>query len=243
VTVAGGVSAAVPLRPEGACDADALLAAIDARTKLVFCATVNNPTGGLMAADDLARLARDVPASVLLAVDDAYFEYARQAGGHDALDALRGRTGPWLLMRTFSKAYALAGLRVAYGFMNDPAMVDAYVNLKAMFNVTSVAQAAAAAAWRETGWRDAMLATCAAQRARLSTGLAALGCAPFPSVANYVTARIGRPAGPVAGALLARGVIAGALHDPGFEDCLRISTGTEADTDAFLAAMREILAP
>lgn len=241
VTVAGGVPAPVPLDTNGACDAATLLEAIDGATKLVFCATVNNPTGGLIAEADLSRLAREVPASVLLAIDDAYFEYARQAGGYDALEVLRRRQGPWMLMRTFSKAYALAGLRVAYGFLGDRTMVDAYINLKPMFNVTALAQAAAAAAWGETVWRDDMLARCAAERARLVDGFEALGCAPFPSVANYVTARIGRPADPVAKALLANGVIAGALHDPGFEDCLRVSTGTEADTDAFLAALAEIV--
>lgn len=237
----GAVWGTAPLTDAGACDADALLAAINGRTKLVFCATVNNPTGGLIAESDLARLATEVPASVLLAVDDAYFEYARHAGGYDALEVLADRQGPWLLMRTFSKAYALAGLRVAYGFMNEPAMVQAFVNLKPMFNVTSVAQAAAAAAWGETGWRDDMLDLCAAQRSRLIDGLTALGARPFPSVANYVTSRLERPAGPVAGALLKKGIIAGALHDAGFEDCLRVSTGTAADTEAFLGAMAEAL--
>lgn len=238
----GGRWGAATLDPGGACDADALLAAIDETTKLVFCTTVNNPTGGLIAEADLARLARETPPSVLLAIDDAYCEYARHAGGYDALDVLRQRPGPWILMRTFSKAYALAGLRVGYAFMSDPELADAYGNLKATFNVTSVAQAAAAAAWRETGWRDNMLALCATQRSRLVDGFEALGCRPFPTVANYVTARIGRPAGPVAGTILSQGVIAGALHDPGFEDCLRISTGTEADTDAFLAALAKAMA-
>lgn len=241
VTVLGGTSTAAAITPSGACDADALLSAIGGKTKLVFCATVNNPTGGLIAPEALSRLAQETPASILLAVDDAYFEYARHSGGYDALDILRDRDGPWLLMRTFSKAYALAGLRVGYGFFNDPAMVDAYINLKPMFNVTSVAQAAAAAAWKETGWRDDMLELCATQRARLSEGLVALGGDPYPSVANYITTRMGRPAAPIAGALLAKGVIAGALHDPGFEDCLRISTGTAADTDAFLSGVRDII--
>ena len=110
-----------------------------------------------------------------------------------------------------------------------------------MFNVPSVAQAAAAAAWQETDWRDDMLDLCAAQRTRIVEGLTALGAQPYRTVANYVTSRLDRPAGPVARALLDKGVIAGALHDPGFEDCLRVSTGTAADTDAFLAAMTEIL--
>jgi len=112
--VQGAMPLRVKLDARGANDAAGLVAAVTDRTHLVFCCTPNPPSGGQMTAAGLEQIAEGVPDHVLLIVDEAYHEFGRQAGGPDALAILKKRPGPWAVMRTFSKAYSLAGARIGY---------------------------------------------------------------------------------------------------------------------------------
>ncbi|HEX6980865.1 MAG TPA: aminotransferase class I/II-fold pyridoxal phosphate-dependent enzyme [Alphaproteobacteria bacterium] len=241
VVLAAGTPVAIGLREDGTNDVDRMLAAVTGRTRLLFAATVNNPTGGLLPDADLERLARETPPHVLLVADDAYFEFARRAGAADPLDILSRRRGAWAVLRTFSKAYGLAGLRIGYCLCGDDALAESLLKVKAMFNVNAIAQAAALAALEDEAHRDFIVDACGRERKRLADGCAALGLKVLPSAGNFICARVPGKAADVVQQLAAQGIYIGALVEPGYQDCIRISTGTAEDTDAVLAALAECL--
>lgn len=239
--VAGAKPVVVPLAGDGAADVAALLAAITPATKVVYAPTVNNPTGGVIAAGDLERLVDATPAHVMLAVDDAYFDFIDVASHPDPLAIVRRRTAPWVLLRTLSKSYGIAGLRVGYAVAGDVATAQAIVQVKAVFNVNAIAQAAALAALDE---RDAMRAYVAAairDRERLARDLHDLGLAVLPSGGNFVTARLPVSGMAATAALKERGILVTPIPEPGYEDCLRVTVGTAAENARFLAALEDAL--
>lgn len=231
----------VPVRQDGAADIDGMLEAATDRTRVVFLCTPNNPTGGLSTTEEVVRLARGLPKTTVLVVDEAYYEYGRHAGGADHLAALAEVDMPWVSFRTFSKAYGLAGLRVGYALCSSDAMADAFQKVRSTFNVSRVAQAGALAALADQEHSRSILERTRIERERIMAGIARLGCEAFPSVGNFVAARTPKPAGEVCAALEARGVMISRLHAPGYDDYVRITTGTADDTDALLAALAEVL--
>lgn len=238
---AGAAPVAVPVRKDGANDVAAMLAAIRPDTRLVLCATPNNPTGAMLDAAELARLAAAVPAHILLVIDEAYFEFARHAGGPDALSALARRQGPWAVVRTLSKAYGLAGLRVGYALLSSAALAEPLNRVRGMFNVNVLAQVAARAALGDEGHTQGLLDACAIERGRLSEGFQRLGCPPLPSVANFVSAQLPISAADAVKAFFRRGILVGAVGPGPFERHIRVTIGAPDDTDAVLAALAEIV--
>jgi histidinol-phosphate aminotransferase len=238
---AGATPIPVAVRSDGANDVGAMLAAIRPDTRLVVCATPNNPTGAMLDAATLARLATGVPANVLLLVDEAYFEFARHAGGPDALAALASRQGPWAVVRTLSKAYSLAGMRVGYALLSSPDLAEAVNRVRGMFNVNMLAQVAAVAALEDEAHTQRLLDDCARERRRLSEGSARLGCPPLPSVANFVSVQLPMPAADAVAAFAARGILVVAVGAPPFDRHIRVTVGTAEDTDAVLKALAEIV--
>ncbi|MCP5150257.1 MAG: aminotransferase class I/II-fold pyridoxal phosphate-dependent enzyme [Ectothiorhodospiraceae bacterium] len=232
---------AVPVRDDGAVDVDAMLAATGPRTRLVFAATPNNPTGAMLPAADVARLAAAVPSSALLVIDEAYHEFAIHAGGDEHLPALARRDGPWASFRTLSKAYGLAGIRVGYCLAGSDDLAQAFQKVRAPFNVNAVAQAGALAAWDDLDHVHGILDATRVERERIAAGLRELGCEPFPSVANFVTARTPRAAAEVVAGLETRGVLISRLMAPGFEQYIRVTVGLPEDTDAVLDGLADLL--
>jgi histidinol-phosphate aminotransferase len=239
---AGATPIPVPVRGNGANDIDAMLAAIRPETRLVVCATPNNPTGAMLDAADLARLATGVPANALLLIDEAYFEFARHAGGPNALDAVAARKGPWAIVRTLSKAYSLAGMRVGYALLSSTDLAEAVNRVRGMFNVNMLAQVAAVAALEDEAYTRVLLDDCARERKRLSEGCARLGCKPLPSVANFVSVQLPMPAADAVQSFADRGILVVAIGAPPFDRHVRITVGTAEDTDAVLKALAELLA-
>jgi histidinol-phosphate aminotransferase len=239
--VAGGTVREVPLAADGAYDLDALADAVDDATRLVVVVSPNNPTGGAVSAAALERFLDRLPPSVLPVVDEAYFEYL-PAGGHDAVALLRaGR--PLLAMRTFSKAYGLAGLRVGYAV--GPAELIARLGaVRNAFDVNAIAQAAAIASLADAPEHlPARLAETASERAALAGGLRALGLAPLASRANFVLVELGEErAAAVNEALLDQGVIVRPAGPFGAPGALRISVGRPHENARLLAAMGAALA-
>lgn len=231
----------VALRADGSTDVDAMLNAMTPRTRILFCAPVNNPIGGIMAGADLKRMIRETPPEVLLVVDDAYHEYARHAGVEDVLPLLEARSGPWAVLRTLSKAYALAGLRIGYCLCGSNDVAQALLKVKTVFNVNSLAQAAALACLEDDAHRDRILDSCARERQRLQDGLAEMGLASPPSIANFLTVRLPVGGQSVATELARRGILVKAGTEPGYEDTIRVSVGSEADTAALLDNLRHVL--
>lgn len=237
----GGTPAQIPLREDGACDVDAMLRDVTANTTLFYLATPNNPTGAMSSADEIARVAAALPPHVLLAVDEAYFEFARAAGGADAIEILAGRTAPWVVLRTFSKAYGLAGLRVGYAIGGDDSVAEMLNRARSVFNLNALAQTAALAALADGAHTAKLIEACRAERERLRAALQGLGLRCLPSVANFLAVELPLPAAEAVPRLARQGILAGAVGAPPFERFLRISVGLADDNDAAVAAIAGLL--
>jgi histidinol-phosphate aminotransferase len=240
--IQGATPIRVKLDATGANDADGLVAAVTDRTRIVFCCTPNPPSGGQVSAQGLERVATGVPDHVLLVVDEAYHEFGRHAGGPDALAILKHRRGPWAVMRTFSKAYGLAGARLGYALCGSLEVAEALRKVKLHFGATVPAQAAALAALEDDAYLDKVVAAVARERQRLSDGLAGLGLEVYPSVANFVSAKMPIPAAQVMEELRRRRILIRDWRDPEHLYEIRITVGLAEDTDAVIAALRDILA-
>jgi histidinol-phosphate aminotransferase len=243
--LSGRILGAKPIRvkldADGANNPDAMVAAVTERTRVLFCCTPNPPSGGMMDAAALDRLATAVPESVLLVVDEAYHEFAMHADGPDVLAVLRRRRGPWAVLRTFSKAYGLAGTRVGYALCGSADVAGALRKVKLQFNVIAPSQAAALAALRDETYLRTTVDAIARERRRLSDGIAAMGLSPFPSAANFVSVRLGIAAAEAAAEFRKRGILIRDWRDPDHLNEIRVTVGLPDDTNAVLAALREIL--
>lgn len=224
-------------------DVDALLAAITGKTRVVFLANPNNPTGTYLPRSELARLHAGLPADVLLVVDRAYAEYVDPADDDGALDLAAG-TGNVLVTHTFSKIYGLAGERIGWG-TGAPAIVDALNRIRGPFNVTSTGQAAAIAAVRDQAFVQASRAHNRAERSRFVAAIEALGnhgLRAVPSEANFVLVLF-------EGALTAAAAMEGIaqvgyavrhLPGQGLPQALRITIGTAAQMDDIARVLRSM---
>lgn len=204
---------------------------------VMFVANPNNPTGTWVDGDAVAALLAAVPREVIVVLDEAYVEYARDVPGY--VDGRRWLTRHpnLVLTRSFSKAYGLAGLRVGYGIAH-PAVADLMNRVRHPFNVNAAAQAAALAALEDEAHIARSVAENAAERGRLTTGLERLGLRVLPSAGNFVCARVGDAAA-VNEALLRAGVIVRPVAGYGLPEWLRISVGRPGENDRLLAALAD----
>jgi histidinol-phosphate aminotransferase len=239
--VAGARAVRVPLvpgRPGGPADThdlDALAAAIDGTTRVVFVCNPNNPTGTAVRRDELVSFLDGVPAETLVVLDEAYREFVTDPEVPDGLELMRGRPNVAVL-RTFSKAWGLAGLRVGYLIAEDPAVAEAVRKTHVPFSVSTLAQAAAVAALASA---DEVRARCAAvvtERDRLTGALRERGLDVSDSQANFVWLPLGERTAEVAAALEARAVITRPFAGEG----IRVTVGTPEEDDVFLAALDDV---
>jgi len=236
--VTGATKVAVPLK-SFAHDLPAMQAAITPKTKLIFLANPNNPTGTCVDPRALEAFLGAVPPDIVVVLDEAYYEYVPPERRPDALQFVR--SGRWLLvLRTFSKIYGLAGLRLGYGM--GPAPLVALLNkVRAPFNTNSLAQAGAAAALADTEHVAASRAANDAGRAFLVERFRRMGLAVIPSEANFLLVDVGRPGAQITEALLRRGVIVRPVVGYGFPTHLRITIGTARENETCVAALKAVL--
>ena len=234
----GAQGKVVPAKAHGH-DLEAMLAAIDANTRVVFVANPNNPTGTWFGPDALESFLARVPQSVLVVLDEAYIEYAEGDELPDGLDYL-ARYPNLLVSRTFSKAYGLASLRVGYS-LSSPQVADVLNRVRAPFNVNSLALSAACAALDDTDYLAASRRTNDAGMAQLEAGFRRLGLSWIPSKGNFIAVDFGRDAAPINQALLRAGVIVRPVAGYGMPTFLRVSIGTEQENARFLEALEQIL--
>lgn len=228
---------AVPLAPGHVHDLPAMARAITPETRLVFIANPNNPTGTHVGRAALSEFLERVPKDVIVALDEAYCEYADASDYPDGL-AYRGQHPRVVVLRTFSKIYGLAGLRVGYAIM--PAELAGYVHrVRAPFNVNSVAQAAGVAALGDTAHVARSRELNQREKAFVSGSLGRLGLSVTPSQANFLLVDVGRPASAVYDALLGHGVIVRTV--PPLPSMVRVTLGTRAENERFLAALAAVL--
>lgn len=152
---------------------------------------------------------------------------------------IKARSAPWMVTRTFSKAYSLAGLRVGYAYAGDPQTGALLWKLRANFNVARTGLAAACAAFDDAAYSVAIVDLIIGERTRLAEGLRRLGCEVYPSSTNFITIRTLRPAAVMSKSLAAGGILVQVLPWPDQTGSLRITVGNQGDTDAVLAAMTD----
>ncbi len=245
VQAAGARLIEAPMRPgEDGFDLESILAAVDANTRIVFLANPNNPTGTMSDAGTVERFLARLPRHVLLVLDEAYFEFAAHFAAlrgitySNSLDYVRQGAGV-VVLRTFSKAYGLAGLRIGYGL--GPAELLGYcARMRNTFSVSSVAQAAALAALEDRLHILTVAENNAVQSLVLIEGLSALSYRVVPTAANFVCCDLGEDAASVADHLNDDGVSVRPLGHWGAPNCIRVTIGTGQQNQEFLNAMRRL---
>ena len=237
--IAGGHNVrhtAVPTSGALVHDLRAMIAAIEDTTKVIIIDNPNNPTGTYVPESELRSFLADVPTDVIVVLDEAYFEFADASDYPNGL-SLRSLHENLIVLRTFSKAYGLAGFRVGFGV--GPARLMNYINrLRAPFNVSLVSQEAAIAALSDSAHLEAVVLLNNRERARLSSALAEFGHV-YPSQANFILVDFRVPSAELYDQLLDQGVIVRPL--PGLDTHLRITLGTESENDRLIGALRRVM--
>jgi len=215
--------------------------------KLVIFSTPSNPVGCILSGRQLEALIGACPEDSLLVVDEAYHEYAAGPDYPDSLELLAAQSRPWIVLRTFSKAYGLAGLRIGYGVASDAELVSVLDRVRTPFNVNGAAQAAALAAMSDAAHLQAVVRANACERAALAARLAALegsrqqGLRTTPSKGNFLFIDTARPGWKVSDALMRRGVIVKPWLEQGFDSFIRVSVGRPEESEHFLLSLEEVL--
>ena len=231
----------VPLDVDLRHDLRAMAESVTSRTRIVFVANPNNPTGTYVGRDQLVEFMDALPEDVLLVLDEAYHEYAASLGDYpDGMDLFRkGR--PIVVARTFSKAFGLAGLRVGYAVMPEP-LAQLLNRIRQPFNVSSVAQAAAAAALQDEGFVKRSVEMNRSEMERMNEALEDMGLVVTPSAANFLLIDLsGKDGEEVFNALLDRGVIVRPMAGYGLPQTIRVTVGLPEENDVFLEALSEII--
>jgi histidinol-phosphate aminotransferase len=247
VQAAGGRLVEVPMREnptrenEDSFDLDAILEKIDANTRIVFLANPNNPTGTMLEAPVVERFLTRLPGHVVLVLDEAYYEFAlhfaalRRVNYSNSLDYVHRGAGV-VVLRTFSKAHGLAGLRVGYGL--GPAELLGYcARMRNTFSVSSVAQAAAMAAIDDQAHVQRVVENNTIQSRDLAQGLTTMGYRVVPTWANFLYCDLGEDAADFAERLREEGVAVRPLRSWGAANCVRVTIGMAEQNQAFLQAL------
>ncbi|WP_077728374.1 histidinol-phosphate transaminase [Methylocaldum sp. 14B] len=221
-------------------DLQAMAQAVDESTRVVFIANPNNPTGTYLTKSELRSFLGDLPEHVIAVVDEAYFEYVEAPDYPDCIEWLSDFPS-LIVIRTFSKAYGLAGLRVGYA-VSSPAIADLLNRVRQPFNVNSLALEAAKAALDDNDHLTRSVSLNREGLCRLSEAFTERDLSFIPSVGNFIMVDVGRPAAPVYEALLRQGVIVRPVANYGLPNHLRVTVGTEEENRIFLAALDCVLA-
>ena len=233
----GGVRVEVPLTKDYKFDLDGMLAAITDKTKMVIVVNPNNPTGTYVPSAEVEAFVRKLPSHVLAVVDEAYCEYVDEPGHYSLINMVReGYDRPLIVLRTFSKIYGLAGLRIGYAAA-DPVIIDEMMKACQAWNVSRIATLAAETALDDQDYIRVIQARNTKNRAFLSQGLKELGCFVVEPAANFIYFDTHRDAKAVAAKLEERKILIGAPNT--FN---RVTVGREDQNGAFLAALKQVLA-
>lgn len=237
----GGRGVEVPLDGNLRHDLDAMAKALTHRTRIVYVANPNNPTGTYVKSAELEQFMEKIPEDVLLVLDEAYFEFAQHLDDYpDGMEYFReGR--PIVVVRTFSKAYGLAGLRVGYAVMPEP-LADLLNRIRQPFNVNSIAQTAAIASLDDEEFLQAGLDHNRKELKRIQGAVEELGLTVTPSFTNFILIDLaGRSGQDIYEGLMKRGVIVRPMAPYGLPGTIRVTAGLAEENDMFLEALGEII--
>ncbi|MDX3927130.1 MAG: histidinol-phosphate transaminase [Shinella sp.] len=241
-TLMGAVVERVDLRENLTIDVDALVAAVAKPARMVIFANPMNPVGSWLSPQEMRRVLDALPERTLLVVDEAYAEYAAGEDYPSAAEMLASSGRNWIVLRTFSKAYGLAGLRLGFGLVGDPGLTTFLDRARTPFNTNAVAQAAGLIARSDRAHVERTVALAVAERMRIGEALASKGLKIAPSKGNFLFFDTGRESSAVAEALLRDGVIVKPWKQPGYETFIRVSIGSPDENDHFLEALDNALA-
>lgn len=221
---------------------DGMLAAMTGGARVLIFSSPGNPAGPAMAEDELLRLLHGTAPDTLIVFDEAYVEYLDAGARIDALGLLARSGRPWISLRTFSKAYGLAGARVGFGLAHDARLVAAMSKARNPFAINSLAETAALAALGDEAHLARAVSLAQRERSRVAAGLAALGLSCAPSQTNFLFFDCGRSAAQVAEGLRQQGILIKAWLEPGFDRFARVTMGLPDENDLFLQALSKVLA-
>jgi histidinol-phosphate aminotransferase len=235
----GGIAVRVPLLNYRS-DLSAMAGGVTDRTRVIFLAVPNSPTGTIVSRGEFEAFLRDLPKSrLVLVVDEAYREYVQEPDCPNGIDYIGGEV-PILVLRTFSKIYGLAGLRVGYG-LGDAWLIELLNRVRPPFNVNALAQAGAAAALDDVEHLKRSQAMTRSGMEYIVQELQLMGFETIPSAANFVSFCWNKDARPLYEALLREGVIVRHLASFGMDKCIRVTVGRDEDNRRFIAALKKTL--
>ncbi|MEN2472137.1 histidinol-phosphate transaminase [Burkholderia sp. GS2Y] len=222
-------------------DVEALCAALTPRTRMLIVSNPSNPVGCAMNGAQIQHLLSCVSPGTLVLWDEAYYEYARVAPDYADCLALLSQSGlPWLVLRTFSKAYGLAGMRIGYGIASDTRLAELLNRVRTPFNINHLAQCAAVAALSDVEHVATGVEHVVRERERMRASLVALGYTPARSYANFLFFDAHEDAVALSQRLLSEGVIVKPWRESGYGRCLRVSIGSINDNDMFVDALARV---
>lgn len=227
----------VAFNPDWSFPVEQMLRATGAKTRVLIFSSPSNPAGPAITRDEFARLIAGVPGHVLVVFDEAYREYLASGAVFDARSMMRDAGLRWISLRTFSKAYGLAGARIGYGICSDPALTRALRKTRNPFAVNALAGAAALEALRDADHLDRNVALTIAERSRVAQALRDAGHAIAPSEGNFLFFRTPGKAADFTEALRRQGVLIKAWQEEPFLDWARVTIATPDENNIFLTAL------
>jgi histidinol-phosphate aminotransferase len=230
----------VPLK-NLALDLEEMAAHVNNQTRMIFLTNPNNPTGSFIAKSDFERFLSRIPDHVVVVVDEAYIEFARDLDCVQGIDYVQ-KERPVVVLRTFSKAYGLAGMRVGYGIMPEPIAMLLH-RVRQPFNVNSPAQAAAAAALDDDDFLKQSRKVVHAGLDYIGQRLVSLNIRHFPTQANFMLIDVAKSADDIYNRLLHKGVIVRSMTAYGFPQYIRVSMGLPDENQQFVDALQDVLNP
>lgn len=237
IEIENGAVIEVPLK-DGTHDLPAMLAAITPKTKIVWICNPNNPTGTIVTHEEVERFLSQVPANVMVVLDEAYCEYIDDPAFPNGIELLK-KYPNLVLLRTFSKIYGLASLRVGYG-IGHPDVIRSINQVREPFNTSRMGQAAALAALRDDEFIDSCRRANKEGLATLRAAFDRLGLPSFPAYGNFIMVDVKRPAGEVFDAMLRKGVIIRAGHKK-YPTHVRITVGSAEQNARVISALEQVL--
>lgn len=237
-TIENAISIEVPMI-DGTHDLVGMREKVNERTKIIWVCNPNNPTGTMLSHDEVQAFIESIPAHVLIVLDEAYVEYTEGTDFPRSLELLKAHPNV-MILRTFSKAYGLAALRIGYGIA-APSIIHSVNQVRGPFNTSRFSQAAAIAALADQQFVRECAAKNQAGMRYIMNELERLGLSWFPSYGNFIMLETNRPAKDVFEALLRRGVIVRGGHSLGYPTKLRVTIGNEEENRIFIEALEEVL--
>ncbi|MEA1844263.1 MULTISPECIES: histidinol-phosphate transaminase [Agrobacterium] len=229
----------IPMTKDLRFDLEAMTTALREKPSIFFISSPSNPVGPALRLDQLSALIAAVPKETLLVFDEAYFEFC-DGNTPDGLKTLADSAISWVVLRTFSKAYGLAGLRVGYAVASDERLAQAMSSAKTPFNVNAAAQLAAVAALDDENWMRVSVESVIKERRRMAAAIASLDLFVPDSQTNFLFIDVGCDSSIAFDHFLSHGVIVKPWKEPEFASFIRVTVGLPAENDRFLEALRSL---